>query len=108
MAAARWTYVIPMAGPKNHKKNKRFFWRKVFSFLSVISQLQFALCVSVLACPMCSELMERGRDAFKMMRFGQGIAWSILLMLLMPLVLIGSIAFLIVQAHRNARNKTKD
>ncbi|OGW81755.1 MAG: hypothetical protein A2Z83_03040 [Omnitrophica bacterium GWA2_52_8] len=60
-----------------------------------------------LACPMCSELMEKGADAFKAMKFGQGIAWSMLLMFLMPVLLIGGITGLILLERRKNLQKMK-
>ena len=44
---------------------------------------------SALACPGCSEILQFGKDALGSMRFGKGIAWSMLLMFLVPFLLVG-------------------
>ena len=58
------------------------------------------------ACPMCSELIERGKDAVKAWGFGKGIAWSILLLLSMPMLLVGGVTLVVIRAHRQSlKNK---
>ncbi len=58
------------------------------------------------ACPMCTELLEHGRDALQALMFGRGIAWSILLMLSVPFLLVGGTIFSLVRAqHRISKNK---
>ncbi len=54
---------------------------------------------------MCSNLLERSKDAIKMLRFSTGISWSILLMLTVPYLLIGSAVFMIWRASRKNRNE---
>ena len=52
------------------------------------------------ACPMCSDIVGRGKDALAAMRFGDGIAWSILLMLAMPFLMVGSLVWVILRAQK--------
>ena len=54
------------------------------------------------ACPGCTELMSSGADAFKAMLYGKGIAWSMLLMFVMPVSLVGAMVFMIVRASKRA------
>ncbi len=50
------------------------------------------------ACPMCADLIERGRGAFRMMGFAKGISTSIGILLIVPLsILIGIGIFLYTQ-----------
>jgi len=58
---------------------------------------------TVFACPMCTELIERGRDALSNMRFGEGVAWSMLLMFGMPALLVGGGALVVIRASRRAK-----
>jgi hypothetical protein len=60
------------------------------------------------ACPMCADILERGKDAWKNLQFGRGIAWSILLMMSMPFVLVGGFGFALWRtARRNAAGKER-
>ena len=55
-----------------------------------------------LACPMCRDLIEHGKDALQALRFGRGIAWSMLLMFSVPFLLVGGTVFVLVRANRRA------
>ena len=55
------------------------------------------------ACPMCTELMEKGGDAFKAMLWGRGIAWSILLMFAVPMALVGGMGFAFYRSYRKTQ-----
>ena len=52
------------------------------------------------ACPMCNDIVGRGKDALAAMRFGSGIGWSILLMLAVPFSMIAVFVFTIVRRQR--------
>ena len=49
---------------------------------------------------MCSELLENGANAAKSWRFGTGIAWSILVLLGAPFLMVGGFIFVIWRAQR--------
>ena len=52
---------------------------------------------------MCTELIEHGKDAFKAMLFGRGIAWSIALLLAVPALLVGGISLgIVIQVKKKA------
>ena len=88
--------------PDTRHQNPLFFWLLVTGFWLLASSAAHA-------CPMCGELIERGGDAFKAMRFGQGIAWSIAFMFGIPASLIGGFAFFIVrQTQRQSRATLPD
>lgn len=70
----------------------------IFGISSLGLQIAF-FSQELFACPMCSDLIERGKDAFAAMRFGQGIAWSMILMFGMPLLLASTLAFVIWRAE---------
>lgn len=58
------------------------------------------------ACPMCSDIVGRGKDAVAALRFGSGISWSIALMLSVPYLMLGSFIWIIVRAaKRNKKSK---
>ena len=69
--------------------------KKVFFVLAFLAYLP-----SVYACPMCTELIEHGKGAFMAMRFGQGIAWSIVLLLAVPFSMVGTMVFVIYRANQ--------
>lgn len=54
------------------------------------------------ACPMCSDLVDRGKDALKIFRFGEGIAWSIAVMISVPYLLIGGGIWMVWRSTRKA------
>ena len=56
----------------------------------------------VYACPMCTELIEHGKDALQAIRFGNGIAWSMLVMFCVPLLLLGGISLMLVRSYRKS------
>ncbi len=75
----------------------RFF---VFGLGSLVFGLWSKDCY---ACPMCSDLIERGKDALAAMRFGKGIAWSMGLMFAMPVLLVGGFALVILRESRKSK-----
>ncbi len=68
--------------------------------MTVVIVVCFGYSVPLYACPMCTELIDIGRDAAKAWGFGKGIAWSILLMLSMPMLLVAGVALLILRSKR--------
>ena len=55
---------------------------------------------SLLACPMCTELLDHGVNAAKAWRFGSGIGWSILLLLAVPFLMVGTLIGVILRSQR--------
>jgi hypothetical protein len=73
-------------------------------FLSHSPILLFSLSTSTLyACPMCADLIERGKGAFELMRFGNGISWSIYFMLSVPFLLVAIFAIMIFRTRTNQK-----
>jgi hypothetical protein len=48
-----------------------------------------------IACPLCSELIARGKSAFQAMQLGGAVNASILLMLAIPFILVTGLFFLL-------------
>lgn len=89
-------------GGTTGEKTLRPFVSRLSSFkVFIFAGLLLLAADAAHACPMCTELIERGRDAFKNMKFAQGIALSMLLMFGMPLTIIGTFAFIIIRASRS-------
>jgi hypothetical protein len=64
--------------------------------------LTFAFCLRASACPGCKEaLFDPGQVAETVGR-SRGYAWSILLMLAVPCLLLGAVTGLLLQARRKA------
>ena len=82
----------------HQKKQVRFltFWLLVTGFWLLSSG-------DLHACPMCTNLIERGKAAFQLFNFAKGIAWSILLMMSMPFLLIGGGVFAIYRAQKSKK-----
>ena len=84
----------------------------LFGFLSrVLCLVSVFLCLmsrvsSLYACPMCANLLERSKDAVKMLRFSTGISWSILLMLSVPYLIIGSAVFIIWRSNKKKQHES--
>lgn len=83
---------------------------KTKDFVCLLGSLVFSLQSSVFvpvaqACPMCSDLVERGKGAFETLKFGQGIGWSILLMLAVPFTMLAAAVFVIT---RGAKRQTAE
>lgn len=57
------------------------------------------------ACPMCNDLIERGKDALGAMKFGGGIAWSMLLMFAVPVLLISGFSFVLMRSCKKAQKQ---
>ncbi len=79
------------------KKIGSVFWFLLFHF----SLFTFNLY----ACPMCGDILERGKDAVKAFKFSSGIAWSILLMLAVPYLLVGGTIFVIWKSYQNKKKR---
>ena len=62
----------------------------------------------IIACPMCTNLIEHGRDAVAAMRLGNGIAWSILLMLSVPFATIGTLAYVIWRGAKRSKEAIRE
>ena len=60
-----------------------------------------------LACPMCSDLVERGKDAFKAFGFAKGISWSILVMISIPYLMVGGLFLAVRRSTRRRREAMK-
>ena len=75
---------------------------------TVLCTLFSVLCGSAYACPMCTELIEHGKDAFMAWRFGQGIAWSMLVMFLVPFSLVGGTTLYLVNNYRKTQNLKRE
>lgn len=83
-----------------HAQSARVFF--LFSFLFALCSLPSALY----ACPMCSDIVGRGKDALAAMRFGSGIGWSIVFMLGILFSMIGAFVFAIWKGQqKNARER---
>lgn len=76
--------------------------KSAFLFLAVYFSL---LVFNAYACPMCGDILERGKDAVKAFRFSSGIAWSILLMLAVPYLLVGGTIFVIWKNYQNKKKQ---
>lgn len=87
------------------KKNYKL---KIFDHTIMILKfyLLSAICYlpSAYACPGCSDLLERGKEALQAFKLAQGINWSILFMLSMPYLVVGTIAFLVTRSYRKSRS----
>lgn len=89
-----------------HQKNLSGPGPRIAGGLAPLGFLFFLfLCDSLLACPMCGDILERGKDALASFRFAKGITWSILFMLTMPYLLVGGTIFFIVRAAKKAKSK---
>ena len=66
-------------------------WREIFLFVSL------SLCPSVYAyaCPFCKEALTQG--------MAKGFYWSILLMLAVPMIVVGTIAGAVWRAGKKQR-----
>ena len=63
----------------------------------------------VLACPMCADLVEKGRAALEGWRFGQAVNASVVFMLIVPLGIFLSMGFWIgrLKKERPANDKVR-
>ena len=107
----------PALSPPAPSKSKRFYWDQAAGGSESSLLLHFFAFALILvlfvpeasACPTCSDIVARGKDAVKVMRFGNGISWSILLMLSIPYLLIGSFAFIFWRKLKKKQaSKTED
>ena len=77
-------------------------------FLAAFLAMKMVLSAPLHACPMCGDILERGKDAVKAMRFSQGIGWSILVMLAVPYSIIGTLIWTIVRAQKRKQSSLED
>lgn len=75
--------------------------RLMFFLTFIFSLFTFKLY----ACPMCGDILERGKDAVNAFRFSAGISWSILLMLSVPYLMVGGTIFVIWRAVKNKKKE---
>ena len=97
MVEIGWTGMKDQRPETRDWRRRIFFW---FLLLSLVSSLQSQLY----ACPMCTELIESGKNAAQAWRFGKGIALSMIFMFGMPLLMIGLVVFQIVRAARRRQS----
>ncbi len=67
--------------------------------------LCFADIQNLQACPLCADVVARGKDVMQALRFGEGISWSIALMLGVPLALVLGMAFYLYRSSRKNAGK---
>ena len=79
--------------------NTKFTMRVLFFWLLVTGNW----LLNAYACPACSDALERGRGALAAFRLGQGISWSVLFMIFVPWMLIGSFTFVIWKSTRRQK-----
>ncbi len=77
--------------------------RKIAAFfLSVY----FSLTSSLWSCPLCADLLNRGRDAISDFKLAQGLFWSILFMLAVPAVTAVSL-YIYMKRHLKKQSGSK-
>jgi hypothetical protein len=85
----------------SYEKWRSFFWLLVMGCGLLHTKI-------VLACPGCTELTKFGKDAVQTMRFGNGIAWSMLLLFAVPVCLVGGMVGTIVYLQRRSLSIQKN
>ena len=70
--------------------------------------LAMTLPSSAYACPMCGDILERGKDAVAALRFSLGIGWSILAMLAVLYGMVGGFIFLIWKSQKKAARERQE
>lgn len=85
-------------------KRKKEKGKKIFNGLFLLFTF-YVLPFNLYACPMCGDILERGKDAVKAFRFSSGISWSILLMLSVPYLMVGGTIFVIWRAVKNKKKE---
>lgn len=90
------------AGSKEDKNKNKFFISHFFYslFLYFLFLYLFASIQIIYACPACNDLVTFGKNAAQAMRFGNGIAWSMLLMFSAPVLMMGALVWFVVRAER--------
>ena len=101
MVETGWTRVKKQRLEVRSWKLEKKIAKSLCFFLLLISS--FSLLS--FACPTCTELLTRGRDAFAAWRFGKGIAWSILLLLSIPFLMTATLVFVVWKASRRPLQK---
>ena len=76
--------------------------KKIAAILPVI---YFSLTAPLWSCPLCADLLNRGRDAVAGFNLAQGLFWSILLMLCIPAVTAVTLCLYFVKKARIERSK---
>lgn len=79
--------------------------KKIISGFSLFTFHFYLFTFNLYACPMCGDILERGKDAVKAFKFSSGIAWSILLMLAVPYLLVGGTIFVIWKSYQNKKKQ---
>ncbi len=51
------------------------------------------------ACPFCADVVARSKDAMQAVRFGEGISWSLVVMLGMPFLLVTGITLFLMKQN---------
>jgi hypothetical protein len=78
------------------KKKRSFlyfcFWTALFVY--------FLFPLKAFACPACNDLVTFGKDAIQNMRFGKGIAFSMIIMFGMPVLIMGGLAAVMIRAEK--------
>ena len=64
----------------------------------------FSLMTPLWSCPLCADLLNRGRDAVAGFNLAQGLFWSILFMLSVPAVTAAGLYFYFSRKAKNRRN----
>ena len=67
----------------------------------------FCSARAAFACPGCSSIAEKGM-AIAEYHFFQGVNWSVMFMIFIPYLLIGSAVFFIWSSARKAKRKIAD
>jgi len=60
---------------------------------------------TVYACPACSDLISRGKDALSAMKFGEGVSFSIYFMFLIPIILMLSMGFVFYRSYQKSQKQ---
>ena len=105
MAQTGWKSMTSAGGRQKAEspRNAQFYF-----FCLLLTAFCFLSARAALACPMCSDIVGRGRDALKALHFGTGISWSIALMMPMPAILAGGMILGIMRAKKRAQTALKE
>jgi hypothetical protein len=68
--------------------------------ITLLFALVFADIQTLWACPFCSDVLTRSKDAMQALRFGQGISWSLAVMLGVPFLIVAGFGIFIYRATR--------
>ena len=70
---------------------------------AILPIFYFSLTAPLWSCPLCADLLNRGRDALAGFNLAQGLFWSILLMLFIPAVTAVALCHYFIKKARIAR-----